>query len=368
MKKVVYISGSRADFGLMERTLKELCKYVDLRVIATNMHLSPHFGHTVGEIEKEFKVHKVDNLLDKDTLAAMSESLGVAICGITSVVEEIEPHIILVEGDRGESLAGAIVGAHLNIPVVHHGGGDVSGSIDNKIRYAITMFADYHLVGNKESGRRLAKLEIPRERIFIVGEPGLDDIYAGDFTKPKDVAKKLNLDIGNPSILLIQHPNTNEYTSISEQTKEVLEAIGELGMQTVAIYPNADAGGRTIIEMLEKYRQNFKLLKVFRHIERRDFLGLMNVCSVMIGNSSSGFIESPCFKKPFVHIGTRQKGRLSAGNIVEVAYNREDIIEGVRRALYDPEFKRRLERIRNPYGDGKAYSKITEIVLRIIGQ
>jgi len=170
MKKVVYISGTRADFGLMRRTLLELANLLDLTIIATCMHLSPRFGSTVKEIEKDgLKIKKVDMLIDNDGLRAMVKSFGIGVYGITQAIEEINPDLIFVEGDRGESLAGAIAGAHLNIPVVHHGGGDLGGSIDNKIRYAITMFSDYHLTGNDESRERLIKMAIPEERVFKVG-------------------------------------------------------------------------------------------------------------------------------------------------------------------------------------------------------
>lgn len=367
MKKVVYISGTRADFGLMRRTLLELNNHLDLTIIATCMHLSPRFGSTIKEIERdEFKIKKVDMLIDNDSLGAMVKSFGVGVYGIAQAIEVTNPDLIFVEGDRGESLAGAIAGAHLNIPVVHHGGGDVGGSIDNKIRYAITMFSDYHLTGNEESYRRLISMGTPKDRIFNVGEPGLDDIYAGDFTPKGEIIKKYDITPDKPLILLVQHPNTEEYEDVEMQIKETLSAIKELKIQTVAIYSNADAGGRIINETLEDYAKELNFLKVFLHIERRDFLGLMNVCNVMIGNSSAGIIELPSFKKPFVCVGSRQKNRLRAGNTIDVSYNKSNIIRSIKKALYDKELREKLKPIKNPYGDGKASARIVKIISEIL--
>ncbi|HJH26809.1 MAG TPA: UDP-N-acetylglucosamine 2-epimerase (hydrolyzing) [Methanophagales archaeon] len=367
MKKIVYISGTRAEYGLLRRTLKELNKHVNLTIIATCMHLSPRFGSTVKEIERDgLKIKRVDMLIDNDSLGAMVKSFGIGIYGISQAIEEISPDLIFVEGDRGESLAGAIAGAHLNILVVHHGGGDVGGSIDNKIRYAITMFSDYHLTGNDESRGRLIKMGTPKERVFNVGEPGLDDIHANDFTPKEEIFKKYDINPEKNLILLVQHPNTEEYENVEIQIKGTLDAIKELRIQTIAIYSNADAGGRIINEMLEDYAKELNFLKVFPHVERRDFLGLMNVCNVMIGNSSAGIIELSSFKKPFVCVGSRQKNRRRAGNTIDVSYNKSDIIRSIKKALYDKEFREKLKNVKNPYGDGRASARIVKTISEIL--
>ncbi len=366
-KRVVYVSGSRSDYLLMRRALMELNKHVDLTIIATCMHLSSRFGYTIKEIEKDkLKIKKVDMLLDNDSLGAMVKSFGICVYGIAQAIEGINPDLIFIEGDRGESLAGAIVGAHLNIPVVHHGGGDLGGSIDNKIRYAITMFSDYHLVGNEESYRRLISMGIPKNRVFNVGEPGLDDIYAGEFTPKEEIIKKYELNPEKPIILLVQHPNTEEHEDVERQIKGTLDAIKELKIQTIAVYSNADAGGRVINKILEEYSKELPFLKVFQHIEREDFLGLMNACDVMVGNSSAGIVELASFRKPFVCIGTRQRNRLRAGNTIDVGYNKDEIVEGIKKALYDKEFRNKLKTIKNPYGDGKSSERIVKIILEIL--
>lgn len=366
MRKIVYISGSRSDYYLIKKILIELDKLADLRVIATCMHLSPQFGSTVHEIEKDnLNVKKIDMLLDSNTLGAMAKSFGIAVYGITQAIEEINPDLIFVEGDRGESLAGAMVGSSLNIPVVHHGGGDLAGSIDNKIRYAITAFADYHLVGNEESYRRLVKMGIQKERIHNVGEPGLDSIYAREFTPKEEIILKYNINSEKPLILLIQHPNTEEYEDIENQIKATIEAIDELKVPTIAIYSNADSGGRTINDALEDYSKKSDSFKVFQNINKDDFLGLMNVCDLMVGNSSAGIVELPSFRKPYVCIGTRQKSRLRAGNTIDIDYNKEQIIKAINKAINDKDFVKNMEKVENPYCKGNTSMKIVKYLLEI---
>ncbi|MFX1383820.1 MAG: UDP-N-acetylglucosamine 2-epimerase [Promethearchaeota archaeon] len=367
MKKVAYISGNRADFNLMLKPLLELKKYVDLMIIATGMHFSDKWGTTIKEIEKyTFKMRKADVNLQSGSLSNMTEALGLEIIKITKNIEDFRPDLILVEGDRGEALAGAIIGAHLNIPVVHHGGGDLSDSIDNKIRFAITMFSDFHLTGNLESYNRLIKMGIPKSNIFNVGEPGLDDIIAGNYTQKEEIRKKYGIDPNKPLLILIFHPNTKEFTSVENQILEIMEAIKDLKIPTIGLYANADAGGNVINKFLEEYQNKLPFLKLYKHFFRKDFYGLLGVCSGMLGNSSAGITELVSFKKPFICIGTRQKGRLKAENVIEVNYNKNEIINAVKKGLYDNKFKKKLENVKNPYGNGNSYLKITDIILKIL--
>lgn len=367
MKKVVYITGTRADFNLILKPLLELKKYVDLTIIVTGMHLSEKWGNTLREIEKYgFNRKEVDLELKDDSLGAMAQSLGLGILRITKTIEELAPNLILLEGDRGEALAGAIVGAHLNIPIVHHGGGDISDSIDNKIRNAITSFSDYHLTGNIESYKRLLRMGISESNVFNVGEPGLDDIIAKNYTQEDEIIKKYEINNKEPLLLLIFHPNTKEFTNIKFQITEILRAIQELRIPTIGLYANADAGGKIINEALDEFKENLQFLRLYKHFFREDFYGLMNVCSAMIGNSSAGITELPSFNKPFICVGTRQKGRLKAENVIEVDYNKEEIIKTIKKAIYDKNFKKILKNVKNPYGNGTAYVKITNVILKIL--
>ena len=367
-RKVVYISGTRADYSLIRRALIKLDQHVDLTVIATCMHLSQEFGNTIQEIKKDgLKTVEVEMLMDDDTLPGMVKSFGNGVHRIAVAIEKLEPDLIFVEGDRGESLAGAIAGAHMNIPVVHHGGGDVGGSIDNKIRFSISVFADHHLVGNQGSYERLMSMGSTDATIHNVGEPGLDDIIEGKFTSKNEIYEKFKLLPEKKTLLFAQHPNTEEYHKVEEQMNEILGALDELGMQTIAIYSNADAGGRLINKKLKEFARENELFQVFPNLERADFLGMMNVCDVMVGNSSAGLVELPSLKKPFVCIGTRQKDRLRAGNVIEVDHSKDDIVSAVNKALYDEGFRRSLEELDNPYGDGHASDRIVDMIIKILG-
>ena len=263
MKKVIYVSGTRADFNLMTKPLLELKKYVDLIILATGMHFSEKWGKTIREIEDyKFKIAKVNIRLKNDSLSEMVKTTGLEIIKMTEIIENINPDLILIEGDRSEALAGAIVGAYLNIPVVHHGGGDISDSIDNRIRNAISMFSDYHLTGNMESYNRLIKMGLSKNKVFNVGEPGLDDILAGNYTSKEAIFKKYNIDGNKLLLLLIFHPNTKEFNSIEIQIIEILEAIKQLKIPTIGLYANSDAGGNIINKVLDKYQAELPYLKL----------------------------------------------------------------------------------------------------------
>jgi len=367
MKKVVYVSGTRADFGLMRRTLHALQSDFLVTVLATGMHLSQNFGYTVDDIRKEFPVRDVECLLDGDSPGSMVRSLGLCTYGMGSVVEEVSPDLLFVEGDRGEALAGAVAGSHLNIPVIHHGGGDLSGSVDNRLRWAVTELSDYHLVGNPSSYDNLVRRNVNPSRIFLVGEPGIDDIVAGDYPSADQIQTTYSLRKDGPVFLLLFHPDTRTHEHASSQILLILESLKEFRGDIIAIGSNADAGGRSINRVLESQKEFFPSLQLFRTVSRRDFLGLMNVCDVMVGNSSAGIIELPSLKKPFVCIGSRQAGRLTAGNVIEAGFERDQIREGMRKALYDEEFRTQLKSLSNPYGDGTASRRIRDAFLRISG-
>jgi len=367
MKRIVYISGSRSDYSLIKRTLVGLNKITELTVVATGMHLSNQFGNTYREIETDgFKIRKVDMLLDNNSLGSMAKSLGIGLYGIVQVFEDINPNIVFIEGDRGEALAGAIAAAHLNIPIVHHGGGDISGSIDDKIRSAISALADFHLVGNQRSYQRLRRVGIPAEKITLVGEPGIDDILSGDYTSIDQVNNKYGIPSGKPMILLIQHPDTRENRNIESDIRIILEVVTELEIPTVAIYSNSDSGGRVVNSVLDEKSIELPFLKVFSHVERRDFLGLMNRCSVMLGNSSAGIVELPSFKKPFVCVGSRQKDRLQTENTINVECKKTEIINALYYAMQDRSFVEKLSHIKNPYGDGRASERIVSKIMEIL--
>jgi UDP-hydrolysing UDP-N-acetyl-D-glucosamine 2-epimerase len=365
MKKVVYVSGARSDYSLMKRTLKLLSTKVELTIIATCMHLSPKYGNTLHEIESDgHKIRKVDMLLESGDPGSMAKSFGLGVYGITQVLEEIGPDLMLLEGDRGESLAAAVAGGYLNIPIMHHGGGDTSGSVDNKIRDAITAFSLYHLVGNERSYEKLIRSGIPPDRVYCVGEPGLDDIFLKAYTPRDEIIRKYGIRKGEPMILLVQHPNTEEYDETEQQINATLAAIARSRIQTIAVFSNADAGGKIINARLGEMSEKNPSFTVFPNIPRADFLGLMNVCDCMLGNSSSGLVELASFSKPFVCIGTRQHDRLLPAHVIEVPYDQKAIGAAIKKAVSDKKYLQSLKNLSNPYAKGNASENIVDIIMK----
>lgn len=367
-RRIAVITGTRAEYGIIRPVLEEIEVHpmLELVLIVMAQHLSPDFGYTVREIEQDgFTIAaRVETLLSSDNLGGMARALGLAIIELTQAIEMIQPDIVMVTGDRGEMLAGAIVGAHMNIPVAHLHGGEVSGTVDELIRHAITKFAHIHFAATEQSAQRIKRLGEDERRIFVVGAVGLDEIRKGQFLSKDQVLQKLNFDDSKPILLVSQHPVTTEIESADKQMRETMEAIKELKLQTVLIYPNSDAGGRKMRQVIEEYL-DLPFIQAFENISRDLYLGIMNVADVMIGNSSSGIIEAPSFKLPFVNIGTRQQGRQRAGNVIDVPYSKEKIKEAIEFVLNNRDFRNALAEVKNPYDLGMSGPRIAKILATI---
>jgi len=365
-KKICYITGTRAEYGLMRNTLNKLGKEFDLSLIVLGMHLSSEFGNTVKEIEKDgFKIaRKIKTLLPSDTGGAMAKSFGLGVIKITEALASLRPDFILIIGDRGEMLAGAIAGIFLNIPVVHlHGGdqGDDGAHIDDPTRHSITHFAHLHFPATKKSAERILRMGEEKWRVHMVGSPALDDILLNKFYPKKYLEKKYGLDLKKTFILVLQHPSLTQVNKSGEQIKETLEALKEMNIQTILIYPNADAGGRKMIKVIKEY-EKYDFLHTYKSLPRKDYLSLMKYARLMVGNSSSGTIDTPFFKIPVVNIGTRESVREHAGNKIFVGHNRKQIVRAIKKALFDKKFRKIVQKCKNPYGNGKAGEKITAIL------
>ena len=368
-RKIAVITGTRADYGIFYHVLKEIEKHetLDLKLIACGMHLCPEFGMTINEIEKDgFEISdKFETILASDTGAAMAKSIGLSIISMAQSFERIKADVVLILGDRGEMLAAATAAIHMNIPVAHIHGGEVTGTVDESVRHAITKLSHIHFPANEDSRARILKLGEREENVFVVGAPGLDYIKKTQFLSRSEMLERFKLE-DDKIFLLTQHPVTTERDMVEWQMRETLDAIVELGYQTIISYPNSDNGGREIIKVIEEYRAKYPFLKVFRNLSQVEYLSFLDIASVMIGNSSSGIIEAPSFKLPVVNIGSRQGGRLQATNIIDAAYGKESVKEGINKALNSESFKIQLEGCTNPYGDGNASGKIAQILSEIV--
>lgn len=365
-RKILAVTGTRADYGLMTPIFKKILQNeeLELELIVTGMHLLPEFKSGLETIVRDGigKLHYVSMILGEDSGKAMAQALGLAIYGMASVMETVKPEIVLLQGDRGEMLAAAIAAVHLNIAVVHMSGGDFSGSIDDSVRNAISKLAHIHLTTCGQSTKRLLDMGEAAERIYEVGEPVLDLIATMDFIPADELAREFSLDLDRPLVLATQHPVTTESDQAAWQITQTLEALEELHLQTVFTYPNTDTGGREMVKVLQSYRDR-EFIRVIPNLGSAKYLSMMRMATLLVGNSSSGIIEAPSFKLPVVNIGTRQYGRMRACNVIDTGYTKEEIKKAICFALEDRYFRETLMReCKNPYGDGMAAQHTVELL------
>lgn len=367
-RKILYISGTRADYGLMRHALMSIKNHtkLELEIVATGMHLMDEFGRTLNEIKKDkFKIHTIEARYEKDNGESMAVFAGRFILELSRKIRKIKPEVILILGDRAEMLGAAVVGTYLSIPVAHVHGGDVSSTADNTIRGAITKLSNIHFPASNKSAERIIKMGEDVNRIFIVGAPGLDDILSLEFASSKDIYKKYGLNESKPFLIIAQHPVTSEVGVAGRQMMQTMEAVRDLGYQSIVIYPNADAGGREMIRVIEKYRK-YPSIKIYKNINRYDYLGLMSLAKAIVGNSSSGIIESASLGLPSINIGTREAGRERAGNVIDVDYNKSQIKFAIKKTILNKKFSMKLKKSVSPYGKGKSGEKIADILSRVV--
>lgn len=367
MKKIAVVTGTRAEYGILFSVLKaiESKPGLELSLVVAGMHLSHEFGYTVSEAEQDgFKINaRVDMLPEADTLSAMAKSIGMGITKMAQVWEQLKPDIILVLGDRVEPLAATIAGTYMNIPVAHiHGGDSPRGGLDEYARHAITKLSHIHFPATPKSAERIIKMGEDEWRVHMVGSPALDVIMNEELLPRKALCEKLGMNLPQPLVLLVQHPVTTQVDEAPSQMKETLEAIVEMGHNTLVIYPNSDAGGRKMIETIKEYENRYHFINSLKSLPRKEYLSLVKAASVLIGNSSSGIIDAPSFGLPAVNVGNRQEGRERGDNVIDVGHDRLEIIEATKKSLNDKEFLKQVKRSKNPYGDGKASERIAEIL------
>lgn len=366
-RNICVITGSRSEYGILSPVMKaienkeELC----LTVLACGMHMQEEFGLTVEEIKKDGFLVTADVRVKESDISA---SFGQCVTDMSKVIDNLKnyPDFILVLGDRFEALAGAILGANKNIPVAHIHGGDKtrSGHIDESIRYAITKFSHLHFAATKQSALRLLRVGEEKWRIHSVGSPALDAILLEPFASCSQVEEILCLDFNKPIIIVLQHPISLEASKSGWQMEQTMCAIEQLGEQTVVIYPNSDNGCKEMIEVIERYRNTIGI-QIHKNIAHHLYLGLLRVASVLVGNSSSGIIEAPCFHLPVVNIGSRNMGREHAENIIFVKHNKQEIINTIKMAINDHVFRAKVSKCINPYGDGQASKRIVKVLSEI---
>lgn len=369
-RKICVVTGSRSEYGILRRLIKQIKeeKKFELMIVVTGMHLLSMFGKTIDIIKKDgFRsYHVIPMQCEKDdSEAGMAISISKGIEGMVKVFKKEMPDIVLVLGDRTEALAGSIAASYMNIPVAHiHGGDNARAGLDDLARGAITKLSHIHFPATKKSMERILKMGEAKWRVFLVGSPAIDQIRSERVIGKKEVYEKLEIPQDKEIILVVQHSVSTAPDDAALQIKETLEALRENKEQIILIYPNSDAGGRRMIDVIKQYEKKMPNLKTFKNLDRTDYLSLMKRAQVLVGNSSSGIIDTPSFKLPVVNIGIRQEGRERACNIIDVPHKRKGISRAIKKAM-SKKFKEKMKRCKSPYGDGRASERIVKVLREI---
>lgn len=365
MRKITYITGTRADYGLMRKTLKAIEAHpkLDLTIIATGMHLMPEFGETIQDITND-GFHPV--IVDAKHKHNKRESLALFFSDFTQgLVKELQkdkPDIILLLGDRAEMLAGAVAGTYLNIPVAHLHGGEISGHVDDTVRHAITKLATIHLPATQESADRIVNMGEKKSDVHVVGAPGLVGITEDILTRI-EVEKKFDITPEKDYALIIHHPVNTSKDESGQQIEAIITAAKKTGLELVIGLPNADPGNEHIIKTIKAHEKE-ENIRTYMSVPHKAFNSLMRYAQAMIGNSSAGIIEAASFKLPVVNVGERQTGRQRSSNTIDVNTNEASIAAGIKQAL-SKEFKEKIKNLTNVYGDGKTAERVVEILTTI---
>lgn len=355
-RNICVLTGTRAEFGLLRPVMDAILEQPGLRlsVLVTGMHLVESCGNTYQEVEKAgYPVAaKIPMYTGDDSGAGMAKSVAAGITGITQFLESAQPDILLLLGDRTEVLAAAISAMYLNIPIAHIHGGDVTrGGIDENVRHSVTKMASLHFPATPNAAARIRQMGEEPWRITCAGAPGLDVILHTVLPDISTVHAKHGTLPVKPYILLVQHPVTTQSAEAGTQIQQTLEALSRFELSVVAIYPNNDAGSGAIVSALEA--RSGTGFQVFRSLPHTDYLCYLKHCAVLVGNSSSGIIESASLGVPVVNIGIRQEGRERADNVLDAGHNASEIEYAIRQAIA-PGFRDQIRQMSNPYGNGTA--------------
>ncbi len=369
--KVCVVTGTRAEYGLLYWLMKAIQEDHDfeLQIIATGMHLSPEFGLTYEQIEKDgFKIDKkIETLLSSDTPAGISKSMGLGMIGFADAYAELKPDIIVLLGDRFEIFSAAASAMIARIPIAHlHGGEATEGLIDEPIRHSITKISHLHFTAAEEYKRRVVQLGEDPARVFNVGGLGIDNIRKLKLMSREEFEDSINFKLSSKNLLVTFHPVTLEHATAGDQFQNLLNALDELeDTKFIFTKPNADTEGRLIIKMIDDYVfENSHNAVAFTSLGQLRYLSALKFVDACIGNSSSGLAEAPTFKIGTINMGDRQRGRLMADSVIDCEPEKESILSAIRK-LYSKEFQNKLKDVKNLYGEGGAAKKIKKTLKEV---
>ena len=369
-RRICVVTGTRADYGLLRWVMEGIATSAALRlqVVATGMHLSPEFGLTYREIERDgFSIdRKVEMLLSSDSAVGVAKSMGLGLIGFADAFAELEPDIVVLLGDRFELLSAAAAALVARTPIAHiHGGETSEGAYDESLRHALTKMAYWHFVATREYQRRVIQLGEAPERVFVVGGLGVDGIKRSKLLDRTELETELGFKFRARNLLVTFHPATLSDSSAEAEMKELLAALADL-RDTGLIFtlPNADTGGRGLMEVIDEFVARHANSKAYTSLGQLRYLSCMAQVDAVVGNSSSGLLEAPTLRKATINIGDRQKGRLQATSVVNSMPTRDGIAAALRE-IYTAAFQKSLKSVTNPYGDGGASDRVVETLERV---
>jgi UDP-hydrolysing UDP-N-acetyl-D-glucosamine 2-epimerase len=367
-RRIGVVTTSRADYSHLYWPLRELSARQDLElgVFVLGPHLSPKFGNTIEEIERDgFPIQaRIECLLSSDSDTGMAKTIGIAIQSLADALTSWRPDILLLIADRYEMLAPASVAVALRIPIAHIEGGEISqGAIDDQVRNAITKLAHIHFASTQTARRRVIAMGEAPWRVHHAGAPSLDHLRWSKLLDRRALEDRLNLKITSPSILVAWHPVTI-LRNTNAEADPFFAALADAPGQLLFVYPNTDAGSYAIIERTRALGAKRPNTQIFVNLDAVTYWSLLSQVDAMVGNSSSGIMEAASFALPVVNVGMRQQGRERARNIIDVAAAKKEIAAGLKQAL-DPAFRRRLRGLKNPYGDGAASKTIARVLATV---
>src|SRR5277367_6287681 len=364
-RKIAAVTTSRADFTALYWPLHDLASHpdVDLKIIALGPHLSPEFGSTVREIEKAgFHIAaRIECLLSSDTDVGMAKTIGLATLSLADCLGEMRPDLLLLIADRYEMLAPASVALALRIPIAHIEGGEISeGAIDDAVRNALTKMSHIHFTSTELARQRVIGMGEEAWRVHRAGAPSLDHLQRSRLLTQQELEQKLDIHLDQPTILIAYHPVTILRDTISE-ADALFAALEQLTSQLIFCYPNADAGSRMLIERAETFLRNCGRGRLFVNLPAVRYWSLLQHLQLMIGNSSSGIMETGSFALPTVNVGLRQQGRERPANVLDALPTSESILSKIDEAR-SRAFRQSIDGMTNPYGDGHAAERIVKVL------
>jgi UDP-N-acetylglucosamine 2-epimerase (non-hydrolysing)/GDP/UDP-N,N'-diacetylbacillosamine 2-epimerase (hydrolysing) len=366
-RKICFVTGSRADFGLIIWPMRAIRETLGLKLqlIATGMHLSPEFGYTIDNIRAEgFEVDEsVETLLSSDSGVGVSKSVGLGVIGFADAFARLKPDLVVVLGDRYETFAAAQAAMFMRLPMAHLFGGDVTeGAIDEAIRHAITKMSHLHFATNADSARRLTRLGEDPARVFTVGSPGIDSIKRLKLMDRETIGREVGMKLGKRNLLVTFHPVTVEMDRSVGALDELFASLAALDPEFSLFFTlaNADAEGRALNERIKAFVTGRPNAIAVASLGQLRYISLMNQADVVVGNSSSGIYEAPSLNVPTVDIGDRQKGRERAASVFHAAPDRGSISEAITGAL-----ARGRQPTVSPYGDGETSRRVADRIAAI---